>query len=231
MLLDALGTLIELDPPAPRLVQELRQRCGLEVSVGQAERAIAAEIAYYRAHLEEGRDATSLAALRVRCAEVLGRELEAVLDRAVPTGALLVDALLASLRFSTFADVPGALAELRELGVGLVVVSNWDVSLRDVLGELDVLRWLDGVVTCADVGVRKPDPVVFGRALALMGTRPAQALHVGDSRHEDVQGALAAGIQPVLITRDQGDCHAGEEKYAVIRSLRELPRLVCARDG
>src|SRR3954453_23481782 len=55
ILFDALGTLIGFEPPAPHLRVELRTR-GHEVSERAAERAIRAEIAYYRAHLHEGRD-------------------------------------------------------------------------------------------------------------------------------------------------------------------------------
>jgi putative hydrolase of the HAD superfamily len=75
VLLDALGTLVRLEPPAPRLRRELASRFGLRVSEAEAELAIAAEIAYYRAHLDEGRDLSSVAALRVRCAEALAAAL------------------------------------------------------------------------------------------------------------------------------------------------------------
>ena len=72
ILLDALGTLVALEPPAPLLRAELARAVRTRrVSEREAERAIGAEIAYYRAHLDEGRDAASLQALRRRCAEVL----------------------------------------------------------------------------------------------------------------------------------------------------------------
>ena len=61
VLLDALGTLVHFDPPAPLLRAELRDRLGLEVSEETAAAAMKAEIAYYRAHLHEGRDPASLA--------------------------------------------------------------------------------------------------------------------------------------------------------------------------
>ena len=62
--IDALGTLLELVPPAPRLRAGLRERLGVEVSDAEAGRAMKAEIAFYRAHLHRGRDAAGLAALR-----------------------------------------------------------------------------------------------------------------------------------------------------------------------
>src|SRR3954449_1493086 len=73
--IDALGTLLELLPPAPRLQAELRA-LGVEVSLEQAGGAMKAEIGFYRGHLWMGRDAAGLAELRRRCAEVLREALE-----------------------------------------------------------------------------------------------------------------------------------------------------------
>jgi putative hydrolase of the HAD superfamily len=247
---------VELEPPAPRLCLELRERLGLEVGLGQAERALAAEIRFYRGHLEQGRDAASLAALRLSCADVLAGELEDALGRPVPGGQDMVDVLMASLRFRVFDDVPGVLDELAGLGLRLVVVSNWDISLSDVLGRLGVSRRLAGVVTSAEVGARKPDPAAFRRGLALAGASAGHAVHVGDSPYEDVEGARAAGIEAVLISRGgpsppaAGVRAAGPQvegrrvrgprvadprfegpRVETIRTLAELPPLVSALDG
>jgi putative hydrolase of the HAD superfamily len=197
--LDALGTLVELEPPAPHLARELG------VPLDAAERAIAAEIAYYRAHLDEGRDRAGVADLRRRCARVLASELSMSDD--------LTDVLLASLRFNVFADVEATLQVLRERGTRLVVVSNWDVSLHEVLARLELTPLLDGIVTSAEAGVRKPSPEIF----ALVGALPA--IHVGDSLEEDVAGARAAGIEPVLIRRGGGPGPLG---VRTIASLAEL---------
>jgi putative hydrolase of the HAD superfamily len=218
ILLDALGTLVALEPPAPLLRAELSKRFGLEVTEAEAASAIAAEIAYYRAHLGEGRDEAGLHALRRRCAEVLRSALPEAgleLDR-------LVGALLASLRFSAFPDVRPALVAARARGQRLVVVSNWDVSLVGVLRSLELEPLVDGVLTSAGVGARKPAPAVFERALALAGVSAGEAIHVGDSLDEDVAGAQAAGIEPVLIRRGGG---AGVDGVRTIASLAELATL------
>jgi putative hydrolase of the HAD superfamily len=231
ILLDALGTLVGLEPPAPRLRLELAQRFGLEVSEAQAERAIQAEIVYYRAHLDQGRDEARLIELRARCAQVLAAELQRILDRDVPAGPEMVDALLASLRFTAFADARPALTALRSLGLRLVVVSNWDASLGEVLGRVGLSDQLDGVVTSAAVGVGKPHPAVFQRALELVGMDPADAVHVGDNLREDVDGARAAGIEAVLIIRGEASDRPHRPKVPTVRTLRELPSLLCLTDG
>ena len=60
---------------------------------------------------------------------------------------------------------------------------------------------LDGAVSSAVAGARKPDPAIFAPALELAGCGPDEALHVGDTLEEDVAGARAAGIRPLLIDR------------------------------
>jgi putative hydrolase of the HAD superfamily len=85
-----------------------------------------------------------------------------------------------------------------------------------------LLELVDAVVTSAEVGVAKPDPEVFHRALALAGVGPEAAVHVGDSPDNDVAGARAAGVRPVLVSR-RSSTPADVE---VIRSLTELPHLL-----
>ena len=204
MTLDALGTLVELDRPAPRLVAELRAR-GIEASEAQAGAALGEEIAYYRAHHDLGADAASLERLRTRCAEVLRVALQraGVEVRGEPGAVRVRDALLAALRFAPFDDVPAALAELRAAGHRLVVVSNWDVSLHDMLRTTGLDKLVDGAISSAEAGVRKPAPGIFHRALALAGGDGdvGDALHAGDSLALDVAGALGAGMRAVLVAR------------------------------
>jgi putative hydrolase of the HAD superfamily len=220
LLLDALGTLLALEPPAPRLRAELAERFGVSVSLEQAASAVAAEIAYYRSRLHEGRDAGTLGALRRDCAETLRSALPAGPELArVPT-ASLVQALLGSLRFSAYPDAAPALLAARARGERLVVVSNWDASLRYVLERAGLAARVDGVVTAADVGVAKPAPDAFEAALTLAGVTADEATHVGDSVEEDVGGARGAGLEPVLLRRDGGPGPAG---VRTIASLEELP--------
>ncbi len=201
VLLDAMGTLLELEPPAPLLRAELQNRFGVAVSETDAQRAVAGEIAYYRRHLDEGRDEQSLAGLRERCAGALHDALPAEVRGQLPGPPMLVGALLASLRFGLYPDVRAALSTCRALGLRLVVVSNWDVSLHAVLRSLGLAPALDGILTSAEAGARKPSPAIFARALRLAGVPAAAAIHVGDSLQEDVAGARSAGIEPVLLSR------------------------------
>lgn len=188
VLLDALGTLVALEPPAPRLAAILGEPPGERI-----EAAMRAEMDHYREHAHEGRDPDSLAALRERCAAVVSRRL----GREVP-----VEALMEAIRFRAFGDAAPALGELRARGLRTVCVSNWDCSLPRVLERVGLGGLLDGVVSSAVAGAPKPDPAIFGRGLELAGCDAAAALHVGDTPAEDVAGARAAGIRALLIVRE-----------------------------
>lgn len=218
---DVLGTLVELEPPAPALREEIERRTGVDVGDERAAAAFGAEISYYLAHHLEGRDMEGVEALRDRCAEEIRRTLQLEgLDHATAR-----EAMLAALRFRAFDDAEPALTGLRARGVQLVAVSNWDASLPSVLEETGLAPRLDGAVSSAVIGAAKPDPAVFDAALAAAGCGPHEAFHVGDSPDGDVEGARAAGIRTALLDRHGalGDPPPGVPK---IGSLAELASVI-----
>jgi putative hydrolase of the HAD superfamily len=213
-LLDALGTIVELERPWPHLVAELRER-GVSVGEDDARRAMLAEMAYYKRNHDDASDFAGLKDLRRRCAGIVQGEL----GIALPVDDVQ-DAMLAAIRFRPYPEVPGVLAALRDRGTAIVVVSNWDVSLHDVLERTNLRRLVDGVVTSAEFGAAKPDPRIFGRALEIAGATPAEAVHAGDDLEADVEGARAAGIAAVLVARDGAPAPDG------VRAVRTLEGLL-----
>jgi putative hydrolase of the HAD superfamily len=222
LLIDGLGTLVSLSPPAPALAGELARRLGLDVALADADRALRAEIAYYRAHMGEGRDSCSLADLRRRCAQELRQGLPSDPRLAALDADAMTDLLLGALRFAAYADAREALIRARCVGARIIVVSNWDVSLLDVLELVGLAPLLDGVVTSAAVGAAKPAPEIFDHALALAGVPAGRALHVGDSLAEDVAGARECGIPALLLRRVGGAGEAVPAGVATITGLDEL---------
>jgi putative hydrolase of the HAD superfamily len=125
--------------------------------------------------------------------------------------------MMSAIRFRAYPDAAPALTGLRERGLALVCVSNWDCSLPDVLERVGLAGRLDGVVASATAGRRKPDPGIFAAGLELAGCDdPGAALVVGDTPQEDIAGAEAAGIPAVLIDRD------GPARPGTISSLGEI---------
>ncbi|HEX9943931.1 MAG TPA: HAD-IA family hydrolase [Thermoanaerobaculia bacterium] len=122
--------------------------------------------------------------------------------------------------YEVYPEVPEALARLREEGLRLGVVSNWDHRLPQVLGQLGLARFFGSITCSARAGVEKPDRRIFHQAVAELGIEPAATLHVGDGRLEDVEGAVAAGLRALHLTRTSG---GGD-----LRDLSSLPDLVAA---
>ncbi len=104
-------------------------------------------------------------------------------------------------RWQAYADVLPAFQRLRERGLSLGIISNWDRRLESILEGLGLTDVLDTVISSASVGLHKPDPRIFEHACERLGVMPAEAVHVGDHHYADVLGARTAGMRPVLIDR------------------------------
>jgi len=220
VLLDVLGTLLELEPPGAALREEIERRTGVDVGEERANAAFGAEISYYLANHLEGRDMAGVERLRDVCAE----EIRRVVDLPDLDHALAREAMLAALRFRAFPDAQPALRELRARGVRLVAASNWDASLPEGLERAGLAPYLDGAVSSALVGAAKPDPAVFRAALELAGCEPHEAFHVGDSPGGDVEGARAAGVRVALLDRHGvlADPPPGVPKIASLAGLASV---------
>jgi len=129
-----------------------------------------------------------------------------------------------------FPDVHPTLDGLKARGLVVGVVSNWVWSLPELLHALGLVRHFDFVVASARVGYEKPRLEIFRNALEQAGVNGSEAIHVGDHVDADVQGAVAAGIDPVLIDR-VGRYPASEVPggVPVITSLEQLLPIVDTR--
>lgn len=107
--------------------------------------------------------------------------------------------------FVLFPEVHEALGKLGALGYRLAILSNWSWHLDQLCAALDLTRYFERIVASARVGYAKPHPGIFRHALAAMGARPEEVIHVGDNPIADVGGALGVGITPVLLDRQGRD--------------------------
>jgi putative hydrolase of the HAD superfamily len=123
------------------------------------------------------------------------------------------------------ADLPSALAQLRERGLRLVVVSNSDGTVEAKLAAAGVRDLLHSVVDSHVVGSEKPDRAIFEHALRLAKSRPERTVHVGDLYHADVVGARGAGLHAVLLD-PYGDWNDFDCERA--RDVVELARWILA---
>jgi len=110
------------------------------------------------------------------------------------------------------------LDSLREEGLKLGLVSNaFDPGwlLRRDLEQMGIEQRIDVAVFSSEVGVRKPHPEIFGRALAAIEVAPERTLFVGDRLYEDVHGAAELGMTTVQALWFRADEHpdGGEPDY------------------
>jgi len=122
--------------------------------------------------------------------------------------------------FDLYEDVLPALAALRAAGLRIGLVSN---SARDVR-EFAVHHALeiDAGISSFHHGKTKPHASIFRAVLDLLEVAPGEAVMVGDTVEDDIDGALAAGMRAVLLDRD-GRYPDAESR---IESLQALPGLL-----
>ncbi len=122
-------------------------------------------------------------------------------------------------RWRAYDDVVPAFERLRARGCRIGLISNWDRRLAGLFAGLELDRFVDTIVSSAEVGLHKPDPRIFELALERLGVTAENAVHVGDHHYADVLGAESVGMLPVLIDRYGGE-HPGHERF--IRTLDDL---------
>jgi putative hydrolase of the HAD superfamily len=113
-----------------------------------------------------------------------------------------------SENFELFEDVLPVLEELRRARLRIAVVSNGirDLSVFVAHHRLDV----DAIVDSRSHGRVKPHPTIFQAALAALAVAPEDAVMVGDSIEEDIEGARALGMRAILIDREDRHPDLGE---------------------
>jgi len=136
----------------------------------------------------------------------------------------------------TFPWVKQTLAELKQAGMPLAVVSNSDRSVEDLLKEIGYAQYLDVIVDSFVDGVAKPDARLFYLALTRLGrsdlveqaqaaargeATPPPVVHVGDHYRADFVGARDAGLCAWLI--DPLDLYGEVAANMRVRSIADLP--------
>ena len=122
-----------------------------------------------------------------------------------------------AVHFELYEDAVPTLHELRATGLKLGLVSNTSRDLAAFVShfELDVDAW----IASGSYGKVKPSPLIFRAALDLIGAVPGEAVMVGDSIEDDVEGARAVGMGAVLLDRIGRYPDAAHR----IETLSELP--------
>ncbi|MEO0250248.1 MAG: HAD family hydrolase, partial [candidate division WOR-3 bacterium] len=126
-----------------------------------------------------------------------------------------------------FEDALPTLTTLRpHFALGVITNGPADVQQQEI-ERLGLKPWLDVILIEGELGIGKPDPRIFQAALQAIGVKPEQALFVGNSWENDIQGALGVGMHAVWLNRDGVPRQEGNDSLvAEIRTLFELPPLL-----
>jgi putative hydrolase of the HAD superfamily len=133
-----------------------------------------------------------------------------------------------------FDDVLPVLRRLKEHGLVLGLVSNFEEWLEQLLERLAVTGMFDAVVISGLEGLEKPDPAIFRLALARAGVTASESAYVGDNPAFDTEPAEALGMTGVLIDRRRRfPDHDGlrVETLADLPAVLDLPDAEAARTG
>ena len=142
----------------------------------------------------------------------------------------LSELFLVTSHWHIFPDAYPVLTALQERELIVGAVSNWVWNLPELLHALDLVQHFDFIAASARIGFEKPHPRIFEWALEQADVPPSSVLHVGDHVDADLEGALAVGIDAVLIDRaGRYPPDAVPEGVPVIRSLDELLPIVDSR--
>ncbi|MCP9455865.1 MAG: HAD-IA family hydrolase [Nitrospira sp.] len=131
------------------------------------------------------------------------------------------------LSWELYPETIATLADLKRQGLELGIISNFDSRVFTILRGLGLAEFFDTVTISSLAQAAKPAAKIFRLALDKHAADPQEALHVGDSLRDDVEGAIGAGLKAVLLDRE-GKCSGMESRC--IRTLREVLDLLNRAD-
>ena len=107
-----------------------------------------------------------------------------------------------SKAWTLFPESVEVLAQLKDSGYTLGIISNFDSRVYDVMRDLEIEGYFDVFVISSEAGHAKPATAIFHAALKKAGSSPGECIHIGDDLHNDFHGPRALGIKAVLLDRE-----------------------------
>lgn len=170
-------------------------------------------LAYWKAYREQRIDKETLRYRRLR--DTFDQMQIVVSDEMIYT---LADAYIQTLPEYNHL-FPGAIEVLKKLQskYRLHIITN---GFRDVqyfkMKNAGIIDFFTTVTDSESVGVKKPDPKIFLKAMTDAGSRPENGLMVGDNFEADISGAQQVGMQAIHFA-----VH-GEEKHDCALMIDDL---------
>ena len=188
-----------LAKPGPELMPEGYVRCagrhGLVLDVSRYAEARDAAFVDLKRHPELDHDEEIWVAFTERI--VLGMGGSAPLSRTVAEE--LTSRWQQHENFELYEDTLPVLEELRAAGLKVGVVSNSARDVREFARHHAVE--IDAGLSSFHHGKTKPHESIFRAVLELLEVDASEAVMVGDTVEDDINGALAIGMRAILVDR------------------------------
>lgn len=161
----------------------------------------------------------TMAAVAERLGVRLSREQ---LDEAAQTRRAVQESM-----FELRPEALGVIGRLRSAGFRIGLVSDCTTELPDAWSRLPLAAVVDAPVFSCVEGTRKPDPRLFRKVAADLGTEPGRCVYIGDGGGRELTGASGIGMRAVLLAGPDWHAHRDhnrESDWAGLRigSLTEL---------
>jgi putative hydrolase of the HAD superfamily len=132
--------------------------------------------------------------------------------------------------WALYPETLSVLKELKDRGMELGIISNFDSRLFTVLRGLGLSDFFDTVTISTLAHAAKPSPRIFQLALEKHAVDPDEAIHVGDSVRDDLEGACRAGLHGALVDREGDQVLSpslqADGRALILRSLEDLPQRI-----
>ena len=119
-----------------------------------------------------------------------------------------------------FDDAIETLQYLKQNGYSIAIISNSPPTSHDQLANLQIKQYVDHAIFSFEVGTRKPEKEIFLHLLRKTNVNPSEAVMVGDSMKNDIRGAIVAGIDAVLLDRNNESNY--EPRISSLLQLRDI---------
>ena len=131
-----------------------------------------------------------------------------------------------------YEDAIPCISHMKNLGCRIGIVANQAATVVDALTSHHIAAMIDYIGVSAIVGVEKPNPEIYQKALNALGTDPTKTLHVGNRLDTDVLPAQRLGMRTAWILRGEANPHPSSQDLEtpdiVLPSLERLPELIAS---
>lgn len=191
---DAWNTLLDIGVMLKALSDELAGLTGMD-NTEEGITAARERIKRMRAETA-GNPSRALEESQELLAELLGIEVELVKRAAAR-------AVLKTGNEIVLPGVKGVLEGVKRKGLKITVTGNvmfWPGSYtRLLLERFGLMEYIDKTFFADEVLAYKPMREIFEKPLRIFGVKPDEAIHIGDTKAEDFEGALKAGMWAIWI--------------------------------